>query len=198
MVRSCCWSWAGSSWGSASSVGAFLVGIAISGPAAASAGPLLAPLRDLFAAVFFVFFGLQTDPAQLPGVALPALVLAAVTMLTKVAAGWWAARRAGVGLAGRLRAGTVLVARGEFSIVIAGLAVAAGLQARLGPLATAYVLALAVLGPLATRAADPLATSLRRRARPAGDHAASPPATVARTSADAAPSNDGDKPVTTP
>jgi len=147
-------------------VGAFLVGIAISGQAAASAGPLLAPLRDLFAAVFFVFFGLQTDPAQLPGVVLPALVLAVVTLLTKVAAGWWAARRAGVGRPGRLRAGTVLIARGEFSIVIAGLAVAAGIQAHLGPLATAYVLTLAVLGPLATRAADPLAASLRRRARP--------------------------------
>jgi len=147
-------------------VGAFLVGIAISGPAAASAGPLLAPLRDLFAAVFFVFFGLQTDPAQLPGVVLPALVLAVVTLLTKVAAGWWAARRAGVGRPGRLRAGTVLIARGEFSIVIAGLAVAAGIQAHLGPLATAYVLTLAVLGPLATRAADPLAAILRRRARP--------------------------------
>jgi monovalent cation:H+ antiporter-2, CPA2 family len=145
-------------------VGAFLVGIAISGPAASSAGPLLAPLRDLFAAVFFVFFGLQTDPAQLPGVALPALALAAVGVLTKLAAGWWAARRAGIGLAGRLRAGTVLVARGEFSIVIAGLAVAAGLQARLGPLATAYVLALAVLGPLVTRIADPLAAVLRRPA----------------------------------
>jgi CPA2 family monovalent cation:H+ antiporter-2 len=145
-------------------VGAFLVGIAISGPAAASAGPLLAPLRDLFAAVFFVFFGLQTDPAQLPGVALPALALALVGVLTKLATGWWAARRAGVGVAGRLRAGSVLVARGEFSIVIAGLAVAAGLQARLRPLATAYVLALAVLGPLITRVADPLAASLHRPA----------------------------------
>jgi monovalent cation:H+ antiporter-2, CPA2 family len=144
-------------------VGAFLVGIAISGPAAASAGPLLAPLRDLFAAVFFVFFGLQTDPGQLPGVILPALALAVVTALTKVAAGWWAAGRAGIGLAGRLRAGTILVARGEFSIVIAGLAVAAGLQARLGPLATAYVLALAVIGPLVTRFADPMAAVLRRR-----------------------------------
>src|SRR6266498_1518667 len=129
-------------------VGAFLVGIAVSGPAAASAGPLLAPLRDLFAAVFFVFFGLQTDPAQIPGVALPALALAVVTVLTKLATGWWAGRRAGIGPAGRVRAGTVLVARGEFSIVIAGLAVAAGVQARLGPLATAYVLTLAVLGPL--------------------------------------------------
>jgi len=178
-------------------VGAFLVGIAISGPAAASARPLLAPLRDLFAAVFFVFFGLQTDPAQLPGVALPALALAAVGVLTKLGAGWWAARRAGIGLAGRLRAGTVLVARGEFSIVIAGLAVAAGLQARLGPLATAYVLALAVLGPLVTRAADPLAAVLRRLSRPSGKPAAGPPVSAARTSTDPPPANDGDKPVTT-
>jgi CPA2 family monovalent cation:H+ antiporter-2 len=157
-------------------VGAFLVGIAISGSAAQNAAPLLAPLRDLFAAVFFVFFGLQTDPAQLPEVMLPALVLAVMTLLTKIVTGWWAARRAGIGPAGRLRAGTVLVARGEFSIVIAGLAVAAGLQARLGPLATTYVLALAVLGPLVTRAADPLAAILRRPDRPSEDHAASPPA----------------------
>ena len=40
-------------------VGAFLVGIAISGPAAKSARELLVPLRDLFAAMFFAFFGLQ-------------------------------------------------------------------------------------------------------------------------------------------
>mgnify|MGYP003693641287 CR=1 FL=1 len=45
-------------------VGAFLVGIALSGRAAEAAHDLLTPLRDLFAAVFFVFFGLQTDPAR--------------------------------------------------------------------------------------------------------------------------------------
>src|SRR6266511_2439673 len=165
-------------------VGAFLVGIAVSGPAAASAGPLLAPLRDLFAAVFFVFFGLQTDPAQIPGVALPALALAVVTVLTKLATGWWAGRRAGIGPAGRVRAGTVLVARGEFSIVIAGLAVAAGVQARLGPLATAYVLTLAVLGPLLARAADPLAATLARPARPPLEHRTSPPTTAGHPDAD--------------
>src|SRR5690606_12962658 len=43
-------------------VGAFLVGIAISGPVAHHAAQLLTPLRDLFAAAFFVFFGLATDP----------------------------------------------------------------------------------------------------------------------------------------
>lgn len=44
-----------------------------------------------------------------------------------------------------------LVARGEFSIVIAGLG--AGLDPRLGPLSAAYVLLLAVIGPILTRAA---------------------------------------------
>ncbi|WP_143672022.1 cation:proton antiporter, partial [Streptomyces caniscabiei] len=47
-------------------VGAFLVGIALSGEVAEGAHSLLAPLRDLFAAVFFVFFGLHTDPASIP------------------------------------------------------------------------------------------------------------------------------------
>jgi monovalent cation:H+ antiporter-2, CPA2 family len=99
-------------------VGAFLVGIALSGAAAAGARALLTPLRDLFAAVFFVFFGLQSDPRTIPSVALVAIGLALVTALTKLATGWWAARRAGISTLGRFRAGAALVARGEFSIVI--------------------------------------------------------------------------------
>ncbi|WP_436771255.1 cation:proton antiporter [Yinghuangia sp. YIM S09857] len=136
-------------------VGAFLVGIAISDEVAEHAQEVLAPLRDLFAAVFFVFFGLSTDPADLPPVLLPALALAVVTAITKIATGYWAARRAGIAKPGRYRAGGALVARGEFSIVIAGLAVAAGTDARLGPLATAYVLILVIAGPLTARFAEP-------------------------------------------
>ncbi|HEY4789910.1 MAG TPA: cation:proton antiporter [Actinomycetes bacterium] len=143
-------------------VGAFLVGIALSGEAAEAAQALLTPLRDLFAAVFFLFFGLQTDPRSIPPVALAAAALALVTAATKVATGWWAARRAGIGPRGRWRAGTSLVARGEFSIVIAGLAVAAGREPTLGPLATAYVLILAVLGPLVARLSEPLRVGLSR------------------------------------
>lgn len=138
-----------------SAVGAFLVGIALSGKVAEGARALMAPLRDLFAAVFFVFFGLDTDPALLPPVLLPALVLAAVTAATKVATGWWAARRAGVGLRGRIRAGTVIVSRGEFNIVIAGLAATS--EPGLAPLAAAYVLVLAVAGPVLARLAEPMA-----------------------------------------
>ncbi|MEH1129651.1 cation:proton antiporter [Micromonospora sp. CPCC 206061] len=147
-------------------VGAFLVGIALSGPLAHTARELLSPLRDLFAAVFFVFFGLQTNPADLPPVAGLALLLAVVGIGTKYITGWWAAGRAGIGRAGRARAGAALIPRGEFNIVIAGLAVAAGAHASLGPLAAAYVLILAVVAPLAARAVEPL---VRRTARPSGD-----------------------------
>lgn len=135
-------------------VGAFLIGIALSDEVAEDARALLSPLRDLFAAVFFLFFGLSTDPASVPPVLGPALALAGVTVLTKVGTGWYAARRAGAAPAGRWRAGGTLVARGEFSIVIAGLAV--GVEPRVGPLATAYVLVLVVLGPLAARWTEPL------------------------------------------
>jgi CPA2 family monovalent cation:H+ antiporter-2 len=144
-------------------VGAFLVGIALSGPVAQVARQLLLPLRDLFAAVFFVFFGLHIDPADLPPVLGVALLLAFIGVLTKLATGWIAAYRAGVKTTGRLRAGTALMPRGEFSIVIAGLAVTAGVAPRLGPLAAAYVLTLAVIGPLAARIVEPLIRRDRRR-----------------------------------
>jgi CPA2 family monovalent cation:H+ antiporter-2 len=148
-------------------VGAFLVGIALSGEVAEGAQVLLSPLRDLFAAVFFVFFGLSTDPAKIPPVLLPAVLLAAVTVVTKIATGYWATRRAGIAARGRWRAGGALVARGEFSLIIAGLAVAAQLEPQLGPLATAYVLLLVILGPLAARYTEPIAQRLAScRGRP--------------------------------
>jgi CPA2 family monovalent cation:H+ antiporter-2 len=135
-------------------VGAFLVGIAISGPVAHHAATLLTPLRDLFAALFFVFFGLSTDPSAIVPVLLPALVLAVVTMATKTLTGFLAARRAGIGIPGSWRTGLSLTPRGEFSIVIAGLAVGAGLEPGLAPLATAYVLITIVAGPLLARIPD--------------------------------------------
>ncbi|GAB2795812.1 cation:proton antiporter [Streptomyces daliensis] len=160
-------------------VGAFLVGIALSGETAENARALLTPLRDLFAAIFFVFFGLSTVPSDIPPVLFPALLLAVVTICTKVFTGWYAARRAGISPRGRLRAGGALVARGEFSIVIAGLAVS--VEPRIGPLATAYVLLLVIAGPLAARWTAPAVEGARRllgRTPPAGPAAKAPTATA--------------------
>ncbi len=150
--------------GASAAVGAFLVGLAIPEDTARRARTVLAPLRDLFAAVFFLSFGLSVDPAEVLPVLPGALALAAVTALTKVATGWYAARRDGVGTPGRVRAGTALVARGEFSVVIAGLAVLAG-HGKIGAFASAYILLLAVAGPVLARTADSMVALGRRAGR---------------------------------
>ena len=136
-----------------SAVGAFLVGIVLSGPAADKVRPMLVPLQNLFAAVFFVFFGLQTDPAAIPPVLLPALALAVVVGLAKWLSGRTAARRAGVATRGQNRAGVMLIAHGEFSLVIAALATGTAVAADLNALTAAFVMLLAVAGPILARLA---------------------------------------------
>jgi len=118
-------------------IGAFLVGIAVSGPVAEQSHRLFAPLRDLFAATFFFFFGLQINPATLPRVLPLAVGLAVVTALTKILTGFLAARGGDMKRRERLRAGAVLVPRGEFSIVIAGLGAVA--EPQLSVVSAAYV-----------------------------------------------------------
>ena len=131
-------------------IGAFLVGIAISEPISEKAHRLLTPLRDLFAATFFFFFGLQIVPVSLLPVLGSSVALGIATAATKFLTGFWAGKKAGVDHRGRLRAGMALVAHGEFSILIAGLGVS--LEPQLGPLSAGYVLFLAVLGPILARA----------------------------------------------
>lgn len=150
--------------GAPAAVAALLLGIALSGTTATTARALLTPLRDVFAAVFFVFFGLTIDPGSVPGALPEAAALAVVSGATKVVTGMWAAKRAGVGVAGRLRAGTALVARGEFSIIIAGLALAEGVEPELPAVAAAYVLIVAGVAPVLTRLADPIAERIQARA----------------------------------
>jgi CPA2 family monovalent cation:H+ antiporter-2 len=130
-------------------VGAFLVGLTLTGPVADRARTVLTPLRDLFAAVFFVSIGLTVAPADLLPMLPFALGLAAVTAVTKVITGAYAARREGAAKAGQRRAGTALIARGEFSLIIIGLAGAS--VTTLSSVATPYVFILAILGPVLTR-----------------------------------------------
>ncbi|MFN2557987.1 MAG: cation:proton antiporter, partial [Nitriliruptorales bacterium] len=59
--------------------------------------------------------------------------------------------QAGIATRGRWRAASVMVARGEFSIVVAELGVASNLHPSIGPVAATYVLLLAITAPLAAR-----------------------------------------------
>jgi monovalent cation:H+ antiporter-2, CPA2 family len=142
-------------------VGAFLLGLMLSGQIAERGRELLAPIRDVFGGLFFVFFGLQVDPGTLGPALVPALVLAVVTSASKIGTGWWAARRAGIGIPGRKRAAVALVPRGEFSIVIAGLGVSVGAEPDLGPTAASYVLIVAITGSMAMRFVDGRVRSTR-------------------------------------
>lgn len=85
-------------------IGAFLVGIAVSGPRRDQAHRLIAPLRDFFAAIFFFFFGLEINPGSLISVCWIAIALGVVTVATKVATGYWSARRLGCEKRSSLRA----------------------------------------------------------------------------------------------
>ena len=129
-------------------IGAFLVGLGIAGAPRRRVAALISPLRDLFAATFFLFFSFQIDAGDLIGVALPALGLLLVTGAGKLVSG-----RA-VTQEGRLRAGAVLFARGEFSVIVASLGRGLTHGEELGALAACYVLMSAVAGPLVAKYAD--------------------------------------------
>ena len=130
-------------------VGAFLVGLTLTGEAADRARVVLSPLRDLFAAIFFLAIGFTVNPVDLLPMLPAALALAAVTALTKVLTGQFAARREGVARPGQLRAGTALIARGEFSLVI--IALVGTSIPQVGAVATPYVFVLAIVGPVLAR-----------------------------------------------
>ncbi len=151
-------------------IGAFLVGLALSGPVQARAGALIEPLRDLFAAIFFLFFSFQIRPGSLAGALVPAAALVLLGTAGKFGSAWVSCARVGIGARGRVRAGTALVARGEFSIVIASLGAGIAHGDDLTALAGAYVLLSAIVGPLAAKFADrlplPGAAVSRRSAEP--------------------------------
>jgi len=120
-------------------VAAFLIGLLLTGEVAEAARSRLMPLRDIFAAIFFLFFGITTDPSELPAVLPLAFVLTVVGIAGKYAVGWWVTRD----LTDRLavwRTTAFLIPRGEFSIVIAALAAPAVLSVNLQALTLAYVI----------------------------------------------------------
>jgi CPA2 family monovalent cation:H+ antiporter-2 len=143
-------------------VGAFLAGVALSGEVADRTRVLLAPIRDFNVSLFFLFFALQVDVGKLDSVALPALALALITGATKVVTGLRAARLAGLDEGESWRVALALLARGEMSLVLAGLGASAAIEPRLAALAAAYVMLLAIVGPVAMRFADDLVPRLAR------------------------------------
>jgi monovalent cation:H+ antiporter-2, CPA2 family len=163
---------AGEQLGVSDAIGAFMIGLILaSTPAAPRLRQLTHPLRDGFGAIFFFHFGLTIDVGDVVAVLPQILVAAGTTVVLAVVAGVVAARLHGLGRTGAANIGLTVLTRSEFSLVLASLALAAGLDSRLGSFAAGYVLVLAVLGPIAVYSSPRLARCIPRRLVP-GEQAA--------------------------
>lgn len=140
-------------FGFSGAVAAFLVGLLLTGDVAIVARVRLAPLRDLFSAIFFLFFGLSIDPADIPGVLLPAALLAIAGVGTKWITAWWAVKDLDEEGA-TWRVAALLIPRGEFSMVIAGLAASTLFAVELQALTLTYVILTTLIASVILRAMD--------------------------------------------
>lgn len=150
--------------GLSAALGAFLIGLVL---AESIWGPRLreavVPLRDASVAAFFFAFGMLVDLGNI-GTALPMLlVLIPVTLATKFLTGWLIASRRGQTPKAKLNIATTLMPRGEFSIVVANTAVAAGYGPALSTVAGVYVVATAVVGSVLMTATGRLVQATQHR-----------------------------------
>ncbi|HEY7770203.1 cation:proton antiporter [Longimicrobium sp.] len=150
-------SWGALAAGLSEAIGAFLAGLLLAETEHKErAERLFGPLQGLFAAVFFLGFGLSLDPASFAGVWPYALVLAVAGTALKIASGMWIGRRDGLPKRNALALGLTLVPRGEFSILLAGIAVTANREA-VGATIALLVLALSLVGTVGLRFAPEIA-----------------------------------------
>lgn len=130
-------------------IGAFLIGLVLGATKYRNKIEHIAiPLRDVFAAFFFLNFGLELDPAKFPAVLGPVLIAVAMTLVLNILAGQFVAWLNGFGPQAGINTAVILQNRGEFALILATLSLSAGLDARIVPFAGLYVLIMAVLGPI--------------------------------------------------
>jgi monovalent cation:H+ antiporter-2, CPA2 family len=143
--------------GLSEAIGALLAGVLLSGSAVRDEiERQLLGLRDFSAAIFFFAFGLSVDLGQADRVWLWLLAAVPVGIAAKIAGGYLAGRVTGFSRRRSLDAGAALVARGEFSIILAQLAVGgaaldAGFRGRVEPFAGLMVVVTAAVGVLLMR-----------------------------------------------
>lgn len=153
--------------GVSDAIGAFMVGLILGATAnAARLRTLTHPLRDAFGAIFFFHFGLTIDPGEVVEVLAQIGAAVVMTCLLATAAGVFAARTHGFDRVEAGNIGFTVLTRGEFSIILATLGVAAGLDQRISSLAAGYVLVLAVLGPVAAARSRHVSRLIPRRLFP--------------------------------
>lgn len=159
--------------GVSDAIGAFLIGLVLGATRFhGRVAEFALPLRDVFGAFFFLNFGLALDPSTFSAVLVPVAVAVVVTLVVNTLGGQLIARLNGLTRAEGLNASAMLQNRGEFVLILATLATAAGLDARLTPFAGLYVLSMAVIGPVLAVNSETVGRRLfRARQQPAPERA---------------------------
>ena len=146
-------------------LGAFLAGVVVAEARCSDRiVRLVRPVRDMFAAIFFVAIGLLLDPAEMLPWLWPALGLALAVIVGKtLACGVGAFACAGRGARDALRTGLTMAQIGEFSFVIASLGIAAGAVGKfLYPLTVTAAVACMLVSPLLLRAEPAILAGFKR------------------------------------
>ena len=135
--------------GVSDAIGAFVIGLVLGATRFRSRIEQFAlPLRDVFGAFFFLNFGLALDISTFGDVIAPVIGAVVMTLLVNALGGQLIARLNGFPPAQGLSVSGMLQNRGEFALILATLATAAGLDPRIVPFAGLYVLIMAVVGPI--------------------------------------------------
>ncbi len=140
--------------GVSEAVAAFFVGAAVSETRHKDRiERVLAPARDLFAAVFFFAIGLGTDIGAVMGAGTLLVAAVAVSIVGKGVSGYLGGRAYDLTPRRSVRMALAMVTRGEFSLVVAAVAATASgrLAAEIPALAVGYVLIMSILGTLLMR-----------------------------------------------
>jgi len=125
--------------------------------------PLVLPIRDIFAAVFFVSVGMLIDPAVVADHWLAIIVIALVVIAGKLASVAFGAFITGNGTRTSIAAGMSLAQIGEFSFIIAGLGVSLGVVgSQLYPVAVAVSAITTLTTPWLIRSAKPVGAFVDR------------------------------------
>jgi len=151
--------------GFSAALGAFIMGsILAETPEAGRIEHLVKPVRDLFAAIFFVSVGFLIEPLVLKDHAVAVVVIVLITVFGKLLANMLGALLAGQSLKHSVQSGSSLAQIGEFSFIIASLGVAMNVTSNfLYPVAVAVAVITAFTTPIMIKNAGKLHSFLERK-----------------------------------
>ncbi len=136
--------------GFSGAIAAFLIGMLLTGEVAESLRSRFAPLREIFSAIFFLFFGLSISVLDVVNVLPAAIAFSVLGIAGKMGVGWWVGRDMSDKMSWR-RIGAFLSSRGEFSMIIATTVVTSSSLAAVKEITLGIVVITALFSTLAIR-----------------------------------------------